>query len=180
MKINNFIKKNINKFFFLLKKIDLKKLALILDEIKLIKKNNKKILIFGNGGSSAIASHFAVDLTKNAGVRCLPISDVDLITCFANDFGFENWIKNAIKYYYNAGDLVILISSSGCSKNMLNAADYCNKNMIRLITLTGFDKKNLLSKKGNINFWVNSKKYNFVELAHLTSLLSIVDNFIEN
>jgi hypothetical protein len=63
---------------------------------------------------------------------------------------------------------------------MLNAADYCNKNKIRLITLTGFDKKNLLSKKGNINFWVNSKKYNFVELAHLTSLLSIVDNFIEN
>jgi len=180
MKIKNFIKKNINKFCSVLKKIDLKKLELILDEIRLVKKNNKKILIFGNGASSAIASHFAVDLTKNAGIRCLPISDVDLITCFSNDFGFENWIKNAIKYYCNLGDLVILISSSGRSKNMLNAADYCKKNTIRLITLTGFEKKNLLSKKGNINFWVNSKKYNFVELAHLTALLSIVDNFIEN
>ena len=55
-------------------------------------KKNKKILIFGNGGSAATASHFAVDMTKNAGIRCLTLNEYDLITCFSNDFGYEKWV----------------------------------------------------------------------------------------
>ena len=59
----------------------------------------KKTLIFGNGGSAAIASHFSVDLTKNARVRCTNYNESDLLTCFSNDFGYERWVEKAIEFY---------------------------------------------------------------------------------
>ena len=102
-----------------------------LSEIKLLfeetNKNKNKILIFGNGGSAAMASHCAVDLTKNANIRSLTLNEYDLITCFANDFGFENWVSQAIKFYADIGDIIVLISSSGKSINMVNAADTANE-----------------------------------------------------
>ena len=64
----------------------------------MLKKNDKKIMIFGNGGSAAIASHVSVDLTKNAKIRCVNYNEADLITCFANDYGYENWVKQALKF----------------------------------------------------------------------------------
>ena len=76
----------------------------------------------------AIASHFSVDLTKNAKVRCINFNEADLLTCFSNDYGYEKWIENAIKYYCDKGDMLILVSSSGESKNIVNAAKYF-KNM---------------------------------------------------
>ena len=76
-----------------------KKLSRLKKIIINTKKNGKKILIFGNGGSAAIASHFSVDLTKNAKIRCTNYNESDLITCFSNDFGYENWIKMAINYF---------------------------------------------------------------------------------
>ena len=62
-------------------------------------KNNKKTIIFGNGGSAAIASHFSVDLTKNAKVRCFNFNESDLITCFSNDYGYEKWVEKAVEFY---------------------------------------------------------------------------------
>ena len=100
-----------------------------------------------------------------------------MLTCFANDYGYENWVSEALKAYSDPIDLVILISSSGKSKNMLNAADYCIKTDLDLITFSGFSEKNLLKKKGIINFWVDSSSYNFVEMAHHVWLVSIVDYF---
>ena len=64
-----------------------------------VRDNNKKIIIFGNGGSAAIASHFSVDLTKNAKLRCLNFNEADLITCFANDYGFEHWVEKVVDFY---------------------------------------------------------------------------------
>ena len=139
--------------------------------------NGKKIMIFGNGGSAAIASHFSVDMTKNGGVRCINFNESDLLTCFANDYGYENWVKQALKFYSDSGDLVILISASGNSKNIINAAKYIKKNKNKLITFTGFNGKNKLSKYGNINFVVNSESFNFIENTHQYWLLSLVDLF---
>ena len=82
--------------------------------------NGKKSIIVGNGGSAAIASHFAVDLTKNAKTRCINFNESDLITCFANDYGYENWVKRAIDFYGDEGDVLVAISSSGSSENILN------------------------------------------------------------
>ena len=143
------------------------------------KKNNAKIMIFGNGGSAAIASHASVDLTKNANIRSVNFNEADLITCFSNDYGYERWIEKAIHFYADSKDVLILISSSGKSQNMLKACEAAkNKKMSKIITFTGHDKDNPLSKLGDINFWINSKAYNFVENIHQVWLLTIVDLII--
>jgi len=145
--------------------------------LKLNKKN--KIVVAGNGGSAAISSHFSVDLTKNAKVRAINFNESDLITCFSNDYGYEKWIEKAIKYYCEKGDILILISSSGQSANIVNAGKYFkNKKIGKLITFTGHSKSNKLKKLGDINFWVNSKSYNLIENIHQFWLLSIVDLII--
>ena len=177
----DFYKKHFEKFVGLIK-FD-QKLSKNLDNAVSILsnlKNKNKVLIFGNGGSAAIASHIAVDLTKNAKIKTTPFTDASLITCFSNDFEHENWMKKATESYYDRGDIVIIISSSGKSKNIVNAANYCKKNKIRMITLSGMNKNNKLNliNKNGINFWVNSNLYNHIELAHLYLLLLIVDKIL--
>ena len=140
-----------------------------------MKVGNNKILVFGNGGSAAIADHFAVDMTKNAKIKTLSLNISPLITCLANDFGYEFWMEKAIEMYGNKGDILFLISSSGNSKNVVNACNYANKNNIETITFTGFDDDNNLKKIGQTNFWVNSKSYNIVENVHQIWILSLVD-----
>tara|TARA_A100001015_G_scaffold71065_1_gene78731 strand:- start:431 stop:1000 length:570 start_codon:yes stop_codon:yes gene_type:complete len=153
-----------------------KKIVEVKNIFKNLKKNNKKILIFGNGGSAAIASHFSVDLTKNARIKCTNYNESDLITCFSNDFGYEKWVEKAIEYYGERGDVLIAISASGNSPNMINGCKAArNKKFKSIITLTGFNGKNKLSKLGNVNFSVNSRSYNHIENTHQIILLSLVD-----
>ena len=143
------------------------------------KNNGKKIMIFGNGGSAAIASHVSIDLTKNARVRSVNFNEADLITCFSNDYGYEKWVEKAIEFYADKEDILVLISSSGKSLNMINACNAAkNKKISKIITFTGHEQNNPLSKLGDINFWINSKAYNFVENAHQVWLLTIVDLII--
>ena len=141
----------------------------------------EKTLIFGNGGSAAISSHFSVDLTKNAGLRCINCNEADLITCFANDYGFERWIEKAVDFYGDEGDLLIVISSSGSSENMLNGVKAARKGKFKgIVTLSGFAEDNPLCQLGDINLWINSRAYNFVENIHQIWLLAIVDLIIGN
>ena len=120
-----------------------------------------------------------MDLTKNAKIKCLNFNEANLITCFANDYGYEKWVEKSLKYYGEKGDCLILISSSGKSKNMINAAKYAKKNkMFSTITLTGFHGKGSLSKLGDINLVVKSNSYNFIENIHQIWFLSIVDLII--
>ena len=155
---------------------DLVKVKEILKETHL---QGKKTMIFGNGGSAAIASHFSVDLTKNAKVRCTNYNESDLITCFSNDFGYERWVEQAINFYADEGDSLILISAGGNSPNMINAAKEARKKKIKkIITFTGNDESNKLKKLGDINFWVESKAYNHIENVHQILLLSLVDLII--
>ena len=149
---------------------------------KILKKTHsegKKTMIFGNGGSAAIASHFSVDLTKNARVRCTNYNESDLLTCFSNDYGYEKWVEKAIEFYGDKGDTLILISAGGNSPNMTNGAKQGKKmGFSKIITFTGNDKNNNLQKLGDINFWVNSKAYNHIENVHQILLLSLVDLII--
>ena len=155
------------------------KIIQVRDVLVAAKKNGKKVMIFGNGGSAAIASHVSVDLTKNANVRTVNFNEADLITCFANDYGYERWVEKAVDFYLDSKDVLILISSSGKSKNMINACNSARKNKVsKIITFTGHDKSNPLSKLGDINFWIDSKAYNFVENTHQVWLLTIVDLII--
>ena len=161
----------------LLKNVDTNLIKASVNLIANTKKNKNKIYIVGNGGSSSIASHVSVDFTKVAKINCSTFNNANLITCFANDYKYENWVVEAIKAYSLEQDLFILISSSGTSKNIVNAAQYCKQKKINLITLSGFKKNNPLSQSGNINFHVESEEYNFIEMTHHIILLSIVDIF---
>ena len=147
--------------------------------INLIRKTQKqkgKVYIVGNGGSSSIASHVSVEFAKVARVNSSTFNNANLITCFANDYGYENWVKKSLEFHADPKDLIILISSSGESKNMINACNYALKRkLFPIITLTGFKKNNSLSKLGHINFWVDSKTYNLVENSRQIILLSLTD-----
>ena len=147
--------------------------------LKDVQAEGKKIIIFGNGGSAAIASHFSVDLTKNAGLRCVNYNETDLITCFANDYGFERWVEKAVDFYGDEGDLLIVISSSGSSENMLNGIKAARNGKFKAaVTFSGFEEDNPLRQLGDINLWINSRAYNFVENIHQVWLLAIVDLII--
>jgi len=151
------------------------------DNIINCKKNNQKIILLGNGGSSATCSHVSVDLTKNAEIRAVNFNEYDLITCFANDFGHENWMAQALRVYSDKKDFVILLSASGESKNILNAASWLKKNKIKFATFSGMKKNNSIKvqNKNNINIWVNSMSYNKVEILHHYILLMIIDLIID-
>ena len=142
-------------------------------------KSGKKIIVVGNGGSAAMASHVAVDFTKAAGIRAINFNEADLITCFANDYGYEHWVEKALEFYADTGDLAILISSSGESLNIVKGAEKAKKMGVTVITVTGFLSDNPLRKLGDLNLWVDSSEYNIVEMTHHVWLVAIIDFLIE-
>ena len=93
----------------------------------------------------------------------------------ANDYGYENWVKKVIEYYSKKKDLIILISASGESENMIRAAKFCKSKQLKFFSLTGFKKNNRLNRNSKQHLWVDSMSYNKVELTQLLILLSIVD-----
>ena len=129
-----------------------------------------------NGGSASIASHGSTDLNNVCNIKSRNFNKASHITCFSNDYGYEKWIEKAIEFYADKGDVVILISSSGKSKNMLNACKASRRKKIsKIITLTGNKKNNPLSKLGDVNLWVDSNIYNHIENTHQVWLLSVCD-----
>ena len=143
-----------------------------------VKERGNKVIVSGNGGSAAIAGHIAVDFTKQAGIRTVNFNEPNLITCFANDYGYEKWVSKAIEFYGDKGDIAILISTSGSSLNMLNAAKTAKELNMQVVTFTGFDEENPLKQSGNLNLWVNSRAYNVVENTHQIWLLLVCDLII--
>jgi D-sedoheptulose 7-phosphate isomerase len=150
-------------------------LEALCDVLRATRAGNRKVLLAGNGASAAIASHVSVDLTKTAGVRAVCFNESNLITCYANDYGYEHWVAKAIDSYCDAGDVAVLISSSGKSPNMVNAAHRARERGLTVITLSGFQPDNPLRASGHQNLWVNSRSYNQVEIAHQTWLLACID-----
>lgn len=142
-------------------------------------KNKKKIILVGNGGSAAIASHVSVDLTKSSKVRAVNFNEADLLTCFSNDYGYERWVEKAMESYADKEDVAILISSSGKSPNIINGASAAKKLGLKVITFSGFDADNHLMKKGDVNLWVDSREFNIVENVHNIWLSALVDKIAE-
>ena len=145
------------------------------DLIRGVGTSNNKVIVVGNGGSAAIASHLAVDLTKVAGIRAVNFNEPSLLTCFANDYGYEHWVEKALGFHADQGDLLILVSSSGESANILNGAKRAVAMGLSILTLSGFANDNRLRSLGGINLWVNCRTYNIVENVHQIWMLSIVD-----
>ena len=149
-------------------------------KLKSIVSSYDNLLFVGNGGSNAIISHISVDYTKFLKKKCHPFTDSSLLTAYANDYGLENCFVEFIKSYYEKNTtVVVIISSSGNSLNVVNTVEYCEKNKIPYILLTGFSENNKaksISINSLLNIWVNSNSYGIVELIHESFLHSVVDN----
>jgi len=137
-----------------------------------------KVIFAGNGASASISSHVAIDFTKQAGIRSINFNESNLITAFSNDYGYEHWISRALHFYSDPGDVIVLISSSGSSPNIVNAAKYAKDKGNIVITFSGFSRNNPLKQNGDINFWVDSKGYNIIENIHQIWLLAVCDLII--
>lgn len=144
-------------------KIRLNESVTILENTRL---NNNTIYLIGNGGSSAIAEHMAIDFTKNAGLRAISFSGSPMLTTFSNDYGYEKVFQKAIESFADEGDVLIAISSSGTSMNILNACETARNKKMTIITFSAFESDNPLIKKGDLNFWVDSKAFGYVEIIH--------------
>lgn len=152
-----------------------KAISKIIDLIICQAKKGNKIILIGNGGSASIASHIATDFLKNANIPALAFADSSLITCISNDFGYEHVFEKPIEAFSERGDILFAISSSGMSKNILMATKMAIQKGCLIVTLSGFKKSNPLRKMGNINLYIPSGSYGYVEIIHLIICHLIVD-----
>jgi D-sedoheptulose 7-phosphate isomerase len=137
---------------------------------------DNKIMFVGNGGSAGIASHMAIDFTKNGNVPALAFSDAAALTCMGNDLGFEQVFARQIVAHARPGDLLIAISSSGRSPNILNAVAAARSRDCAVFTLSGFTADNPLRRLGDLNLYVASDQYGLVEVSHQTLLHCLLDH----
>lgn len=147
------------------------------DDLRKTIQRYEDIILLGNGGSSAVCSHIAEDYTKVLKKRTLTFSDAARLTCYINDYGMGQAYVQFIKEYASEKTLIILISSSGESQNIVNCADFCINNNLDMILLSGFEKSNQLNKRAihaKLSYWVESCEYGVVELSHETFLHSLV------
>ncbi len=143
-----------------------------------VKSNGGKLIFAGNGASATIASHAAGDFTKQAGIPATTFHDPGLLTMMSNDFGYEQCLAQCVDAFCQPDDLVVLISSSGTSKNMLNAGDKAKSKGVKLVTFTGFEEHNPLKSLGDLNFWLPSRAYNIIENTHSIWLTTVIDMHI--
>lgn len=139
-------------------------------------RTHDRIFFLGNGGSNSICSHMMEDYMKMLAKKTASFTDAAMITCFANDYGWENAMKEWIKFQFNQGDLLVAISSSGESKNILNATKQALEMHGDVITLSGFNEGNSLGKLGHANIIIPVKSYGIVECFHQTVLHMILDH----
>lgn len=134
-----------------------------------------KLMFIGNGGSAGISSHLAIDYSKNGGLRSMAFNDSAALTCLSNDLGYENVFAKQLDLHASTGDVLIAISSSGRSRNILNGVDVARRRECTIVTFSGFDEANELRRCGDMNFYVRSHEYGFVEVAHLSLCHAILD-----
>jgi D-sedoheptulose 7-phosphate isomerase len=134
-----------------------------------------KLIFVGNGGSAAVASHMATDYSKNGDIRSIALNDSSMLTCLGNDLGYERIFSKQLELYARPDDFVIAISSSGRSPNILNAVKAARAAKCGVVTFSGFTPDNPLRSLGDLNFYVASDRYGFVEIGHLTLCHAVLD-----
>src|SRR4051812_36471436 len=140
---------------------------------------SNKIMFVGNGGSAAIASHMAIDFSKNGGMRSLAFNDGAALTCLGNDLGYEQVFATQISMHGCPGDLLVAISSSGRSPNIIEAVRAARRVGCAVVTCSGFQPDNPLRALGDVNFYVASGQYGFVEVGHLSLIHAVLDLTME-
>ncbi len=148
-----------------------------------IKKTNSEggiIYVIGNGGSAGIASHFSNDLMKALQIPSQTLYDSNLMTCLSNDIGYDQVFSYPLERLMKPQDLLVAISSSGKSQNILKAVEIANSRKAFVVTFSGFSSSNPLRWMGSLNFWVNRTDYGLVETAHFFLLHALIDAWNNN
>ena len=147
----------------------------ITEAIVSLKTRSGKAFLIGNGGSAAIVSHVHNDLCKSAGIRTIVFNETPLLTALANDDGYAAVFHRPMDLWADRDDLLIAVSSSGESENILKAAAAAREKGCRLITFTGFAPANRLRQLGDVNVYVPASDYGYVETAHAIVAHCITD-----
>ncbi|MEQ9638563.1 MAG: SIS domain-containing protein [Alphaproteobacteria bacterium] len=137
--------------------------------------NGNKLMIVGNGGSAAIASHLTVDFSKNVGIPALAFNDAIMMSALGNDMGQDQVFARPIAMYGKPDDVVLAISSSGNSDNIVEAVWSARNVGCKVVTMSGFRSDNRLRRLGDWNLYVPNGEYGFVEITHLAFCHAIVD-----
>lgn len=140
-----------------------------------LRDRRRAIYLIGNGASASMASHFAADLAKNGHLHTEVFSDLSLITAISNDISFEQVFAEPLKRRAQEGDMLIAISSSGRSPNVLAAARVARERGLSIVTLSSFSPENPLRTMGDLNFYVPARQYGFAESAHAVILHNYMD-----
>ena len=138
-----------------------------------------KLMFVGNGGSATTASHMATDYNKNGNLRTLSLNDSSMLTCLANDYSFAEVFAKQVEFHACKGDLLVAISSSGKSPNILNATRTARGLDCTILTMSGFDPENPLRREGDMNIYLPSDFYGIVEIGHLALCHAILDYSME-
>lgn len=154
-------------------------IAVLVDKFSWHKKKCTQLFFIGNGGSSAIASHMTADFMKNGGMNTYSLYDNAVTTCMGNDYGYEHIFSKPLQFLLRHNDLLVAISSSGNSANIINAIRVAEEKGASVITLTGFETDNKIKSMGDINVWVPCKKYGMVESIHNLILQQVVDEIMD-
>ena len=139
-----------------------------------------KLMFIGNGASQAISSHMSTDFWKTGGIRSMAFTDSSLLTCVGNDYGYERLFEKPIEMFADQGDILVAISSSGRSQNILNGVNTARKKDCPVITLSGFSADNPLRTLGDINFYVPAEAYGPVEILHHSICHCILDTIVNH
>lgn len=142
---------------------------------KAAKESGKRLFFIGNGGSAAIAIHMTADFLKNGGMKTVSMYDGAALTCLGNDYGFEYVFEKQIHRLGENNDLLVAISSSGNSPNIVRACSVAQETGMTVITFSGFDADNAIRKMGHLNLHVPIRHYGIVESIHNLILQEIVD-----
>ncbi|MGA7744089.1 MAG: SIS domain-containing protein [Polyangia bacterium] len=128
------------------------------------------IYLIGNGASASMASHTAADLAKNAQLHTEVFSDLALITAVSNDLGYDQVFSHPLSVRSRAGDMLVAISSSGRSPNVLRAVKMAARRRLTLVTLSAMDRDNPLRGSGALSFYVGARSYGLAETCHAALL----------
>jgi len=143
-------------------------------------KNGHTVMFVGNGGSASIASHMAIDFMKNGNMRTLSFNDGCMLTCLGNDLGFDHVFEKPIDMQARESDVLIAVSSSGKSQNIILAARKAVEKKCKVYTFSAFNEDNPLRKEGDVNFFVPCMpgEYGFAEIAHLALIHCALEAYI--
>lgn len=151
----------------------------LVDVFTNVKMSGKQVFFVGNGGSAAIAIHMTADFMKNGGMKTYSLYDSSVTTCMGNDYGYEYIFSRPLEFLANEHDLLVAISSSGNSKNIVNAIKVAKQKGCVVITFSGFLKDNVIRSMGDYNLYVPISHYGIVESVHNLILQQIVDTILE-